>query len=113
MNNSEFNPNASDNSGVVSVDADALVSEFSKVKFETSTEASTYAREKETISYINSIFQARDMVKAFWNSCVSQANSYSINAQDIDLPETFIDDSGDLDEADGNDEMPIAVDEPR
>ena len=53
------------------------------------------------------------MVKSFWDSCVTQASNYSTNAQNIDLPESFIDDSGDLDEVDGNDEMPIAVDEPR
>lgn len=112
MNNSEFNPNASDNSGVVSVDADALSSELGKVKFETETEASTYASEKETISYVNSIFQARDMVKAFWDSCVSKASNYSSNAQNIDLPETYPDDSNYLDEVDSSDEMPIVVDEP-
>ena len=62
MSNNEFNPSESNNSDVVYVDADELPSVLGKIKFETATEASTYAREKETISYINSIFQARGKI---------------------------------------------------
>ena len=43
------------NSDVVSVDKDALAVELNKVKFETNTESSTYANEKETYNYIASI----------------------------------------------------------
>ena len=87
-----------DKSNIVSVDKDALASELKSINFTTDTESSTYAKETKTYSYIENIFQARDMVKQFWNDSVNQAISYSDTANNVAQPESYPDDSGFLDE---------------
>ena len=83
---------------IIAVDTEALLAEFTKVKFQTTTYKSTYNPELLTQTYVGSLFDALRDIETFWIKCTNQVGKYVENFENIPLPETMEDDSGFLDD---------------
>lgn len=76
----------SDNSAV---DSAKVLSELSRGKFAINSSVSSYMPEKYTLTYINSLFTAKDQIEEFWNNCVALASEYIDKFENAPYPETI------------------------